>query len=154
MVQYNLRILDYITDVALEKTDRVDLKKENTLTKTLNPRSTPDASKCSCPNFLLANLSWRLIGELISIRPSILNFKHLLPPNHLANQSQIFYRGSSGKFVCTIWVTWPKWLPCSYITPSKIFFSRISGPIDECLGARLFIIDNFKWLFSETTRPF
>ena len=38
MVQYNLRILNYVTDVALEKTDKVDLKKEEkkkTQTQTL-----------------------------------------------------------------------------------------------------------------------
>ena len=77
----------------------------------------------------LAHLSQRLIGELIGylwsgVRPlssssPFTMLKDLLLWNRFANQSQILCGASLGRrkwyFVCSIWVTWPRWLPCPYM---------------------------------------
>ena len=100
----------------------------------------------SIPNMFLAHLSRRLIGELIGyswsgVRPSFTMLKDLLLRHRFANQSQIICGASLGRGGGAIFcsrhlghIIKMAATPIYSKNPSKIFFSRTSGPIFTKLG--------------------
>ena len=86
---------------------------------------------------LLAHLSRRLIGELIGyswsgVRPSSFTMLKDLLRNRLADQSQILCGASLGRGNESLFAMAAT--PIYGNNPSKIFFSRTSGPIFTKLG--------------------